>query len=95
MNEGDTSFLKKVDIKEVVDRTPAGLYVDLEKNVLASLIVKGFEAYGLSAQKEDGDTLDTAGVAKFEDNDDAEDGDILTAAAELDINRSGFLFNGL
>ncbi len=116
MKEGDTSFLKKVDIKEVVDRTPAGLYVDLEKNVLAGLIVKGFEAYGLSAQKEDSDTLDIAGVAKFEDDDDAEDGadaidnmlkavfedvdvsqdgDFLTAAAELDIDRSGFLFNGL
>ena len=116
MKEGDTSFLKKVDIKEVVDRTPAGLYVDLEKNVLAGLIVKGFEAYGLSAQKEDSDTLDITGVAKFEDDDDAEDGadaidtmlktvfedvdvsqdgDFLTAAAELDIDRSGFLFNGL
>lgn len=75
IEEGDTSMLKKVDIKEVVDRIPVGLYVDLEKNELAGLIVKGFEAYGLSAQKEDSDTLDIAGVAKFEDEDDAEDGD--------------------
>jgi hypothetical protein len=116
IKEGDTSWLKKVDIKDVVDRIPAGLYVDLEKNEVTGLIVKGFEAYGLSAQKEDSDTLDIAGVAKFEDEDEADDGDdaietmleiwfedvdvtqdksFLTAAAELDIDNAGFLFNGM
>ncbi len=74
IKEGDTSLLKKTDIRDVVDRIPSGLYVDLEKNVLAGLIVKGFESYGLSARKEDSDTLDITGVAKFDDDSDAKDG---------------------
>jgi len=75
MREGDTSLLKKADIKDVVDRIPSGLYVDLEKSVLAGLMVQGFEAYALSAQKEDSDTLDIAGVAKFEVDTDARNGE--------------------
>lgn len=116
MKEGDSSLMEKADIKDVVDRIPAGLYVDLEKNALAGLIVQGFESYALSARKEDSDTLDIAGVAKFEVDSDAgrgkdaienlldtvfddvdvtQDGPFLEAAAELDIDRSGFLVAGI
>ncbi len=116
IKEGDESLFKKADIKEVVDRIPTGLYVDLEKNALAGFVVKGLESYALSVRKQDSDTLDVSGVAKFESEGDANDGDnlieglldttfedvdvkqngrFLTATAELDVDHSAFIFNGI
>lgn len=71
IKEGDSSWLKRVDISDVVSQLPVGLYVDLEKSQLAGLFLGGFEAYGVSAEKRDSDTLGISGVAKFEDEDNA------------------------
>lgn len=95
IREGDASLLNKADVKQVVGRLPAGLYVDLERSALIGLIVKGFEAYGLSAQKGDSDTLSIAGVVKFEDEDDADGGRsalqtlMETMFEDVDVSQNG------
>ena len=75
IKEGEDSWLSKADIKDVSSRLPSGLYVDLQKTELAGLLIKGLEASGISAKKQDGDTLRIGGVAKFEDEDDADHAD--------------------
>jgi hypothetical protein len=71
---GNASWLSKADINDVASRLPGGLYVDLEKaGALSSLFIDGLEVTGISAKKQDSDTLKIAGVAKFEDEDDADD----------------------
>ena len=73
IKEGEASWLSKVDINDVVSRLPGGLYVDLQKTDLAGLLIKGLEASGTSFKKQDRDTLRIGGVAKFDDEDDADD----------------------
>lgn len=73
IKEGEASWLSKVDINDVVSRLPGGLYVDLQKTDLAGLLIKGLEASGTSFKKQDRDTLRISGVAKFDDEDDADD----------------------
>jgi hypothetical protein len=78
MKAGDASWLSKADNNDVASRLPGGLYADLEKaGLISSLFYEGLEVTGISAKKQDSDTLKIAGVAKFEDEgdaDDAEDG---------------------
>jgi hypothetical protein len=71
IKSGDASWLSKVDINDVSSRLPGGLYVEMGKE-WTSLIATGLEAYGVSAKKQDSDTLKIAGVAKFNDEDDAD-----------------------
>ena len=73
MKAGNASWLSNADINDVSSRLPGGLYTDLEKAAgLGSLLVNGLEVTGISAKKQDSDTLKIAGVAKFEDEDDAD-----------------------
>jgi hypothetical protein len=72
IKSGDASWLAKVDINDVSSRLPGGLYVEMGKE-WTSLLASGFEAYGISAKKQDSDTLKIAGVAKFNDEGDAKD----------------------
>jgi hypothetical protein len=72
IQSGDASWLSKVDINDVSSRLPGGLYVGMGKE-WAGLSPSGFEAYGLSAKKQDSDSLKIAGVAKFNDEGDAKD----------------------
>jgi len=70
---GDASWLSKADNNDVSSRLPGGLYADLEKAGITGLFIGGLEVFGISAKKQDGDTLKIAGVAKFEDEDDADE----------------------
>jgi len=72
IKSGDASWLSKVDINDVSSRLPGGLYMEMGKE-WTSLLAGGFEAYGVSAKKQDSDTLKIAGVAKFDDEDDADE----------------------
>ncbi|MDM8000284.1 MAG: hypothetical protein QUS33_09860 [Dehalococcoidia bacterium] len=69
---GGDSWLSKVDINDVANRLPGGIYVEMAKE-WTSILASGFEAYGISAKKQDSETLKIAGVAKFNDEDDADD----------------------
>lgn len=72
IKSGNASWLSKADNNDVASRLPGGLYVDLQKAGLTALFIEGLEVTGISAKKLDSDTLKIAGVAKFEDEDDAE-----------------------
>lgn len=68
---GDASWLSKADINDVANRLPGGLYVLIGKQA-TGFSFGGLEAFGLSASKQDSGTLKVAGVAKFNDEGDAE-----------------------
>jgi hypothetical protein len=72
---GAASWLGEADVNDVASRLPGGVYVDLQKQELAELVIEGLEVTGISAKKLDADTLKIAGVAKFNDEDDADDAD--------------------
>ena len=93
---GDASWLSKVDNNDVSSRLPGGLYADLEKAGLTTLFIQGLEVTGISAKKQDGDTLKIAGVAKFEDEDDADDAqDAIENMMDLQFNRVDVTQEGL
>jgi hypothetical protein len=96
MKAGGTSWLSKADINDVANRLPGGVYVDLEEQELAGLLIKGLEVYGVSAKKLDADTLKIAGVAKFDDENHADDADkaienvmALQQFRKVDISQEG------
>lgn len=72
IKEGAASWISKADIKDVSGRLPSGLYAVLSKTEWTGLVMEGFEALGMSINKQDGDTLKIDGVAKFEDEDSAD-----------------------
>jgi hypothetical protein len=73
MNAGGASWLSKADVNDVANRLPGGVYVDLEEQELAGLVMKGLGVYGVSAKKMDTSTLKIAGVAKFDSENHADD----------------------
>jgi hypothetical protein len=73
MKAGAASWLSEADVNDVANRLPGGVYVDLQEQVLANILVKGLEVTGISAKKLDGDTLKITGVAKFNTEDNADD----------------------
>ena len=75
MKAGGASWLSDADINELASRLPGGLYVDIQEQELASLVIRGLEAYGMSAKKLNGDALAIAGVAKFDSENHADDAD--------------------
>jgi len=92
---GNASWLSKADVNDVANRLPGGVWVSVERE-WAGLLVGGLEAYGLSAKKLDSDTLKIAGVAKFEDEDDADDAlDMVENLMELQFRRVDVSQEGL
>jgi hypothetical protein len=96
MKAGGASWLSKADVNDVASRLPGGVYVDLQEQELAGLLIKGLEVYGVSAKKLDGDTLKIAGVAKFDDENHADDADnaiknlmALQQFRKVDISQEG------
>jgi hypothetical protein len=96
MKAGAASWLSKVDINDLANRLPGGVYVDLQKQDMAGLFIEGLRVTGISAKKLDGATLKVAGVAKFDDEDDADDAEEAIANLmelqqyeEVDISQEG------
>jgi hypothetical protein len=73
MKAGAASWLSEADVNDVASRLPGGVYVDLQEPELAGILAKGLEVTGISANKLDADTLKIAGVAKFNNEDNADD----------------------
>ncbi len=93
---GDASWLSEADNNDVSSRLPGGLYADLAKAGITSLLIEGLEVTGVSAKKQDSDTLKIAGVAKFEDEDDADDAeDAIEDLMDLQFNRVEISQEGL
>jgi len=93
---GDASWLSKADNNDVSSRLPGGLYADLEQAGVPSLSMAGLEVFGISAKKQDGDTFKIAGVAKFEDEDDADKAeDAIEYLMDLQYNRVDVSQEGL
>ena len=70
---GAASWLSDADVNDLASRLPGGVYVDLQNQDLAGVFINGLEVTGISAKKLDGDTLKIAGVAKFDNEDAADD----------------------
>jgi len=73
MKAGAASWLSEADVNDVASRLPGGVYVDLQEPELAGILAKGLEVTGVSANKLDADTLKIAGIAKFDNEDNADD----------------------
>ena len=98
MKSGNASWLSEADVNDLANRLAGGLYVNIEEQELAALLIKGLEVYGLSAKKLDGDTLGIAGIAKFDSENHADDADnaienLMTNQQfkKVDINQKGDL----
>jgi hypothetical protein len=93
---GNASWLSKADNNDVSSRLPGGLYADLQKAGLTALFIEGLEVTGISAKKLDSDRLKIAGLAKFEDQDDAEEAeDTIEDWMEMQFRRVDISQEGL
>ena len=97
IEEGESSWLNEADLKDVSNRLPGGVYVGLEEKLTG---ISSLEAYGISAKKQDAGTLAIAGVAKFQEEDDADHAEdaieylMGLAYEDVDVTQDGVFLKG-
>ncbi len=74
IKEGEDSLGDDTDVADVLKRLPDGTLTEVHTdNWLADMVLAGYEAVGLSVQKEDDQTLKITAVIKFDDDEYARD----------------------